>query len=382
MTVELYTHSVYSQLSELQRLSSGTVSMAQRYLLPLLSDGVPDYVSNLRTELRLLRVGDAILPLTINDGQWDNALSCSPYSQYISYAYDELQQIPSALFSTAIRALLAPLGGIFRWGELNRVVCVNNWLFSTNLYPDLTFSELRDVIAFLKEIFPSHALVFRSVTPIQDSQVSAALTELGALLVPSRQVYLSDSSDPRIFQARMVKSDQALRDKSPYRLLRGSEIPLDQAPRIAELYSLLNIEKYSRFNPAYTAKFVELALRERFLDFFALEHNGRIDAVMASYRRGNVLTSPFFGYDTQVAQDLGLYRQISLLLLEEAQSKGLLLNHSAGAGGFKRLRRAKPAIEYLGVVTEHLPFARQATWRLLRRLLLSVGVPLMKRYRL
>ena len=113
-----------------------------------------------------------------------------------------------------------------------------------------------------------------------------------------------------------------------------------------------------------------------------MQKDGQVDALMGYFTRNGVMTSPLFGYDTEKPQSTGLYRMIATLLALEAKDKQHLLNHSAGAGSFKKLRRAEEVIEYMAVYNKHLSFFRRIPWAILRRTMNSIGVPFMKHYQL
>ncbi|MEM9195986.1 MAG: hypothetical protein AAGF12_42865, partial [Myxococcota bacterium] len=81
-------------------------------------------------------------------------------------------------------------------------------------------------------------------------------------------------------------------------------------------------------------------------------------------------------------QSLGLYRRLMALAFEETLTHKLLLNLSAGAGSFKRLRGGEPELEHTVVFTAHLARRRRAAWRLLATLAQRIGGPLLTRLEL
>ena len=93
------------------------------------------------------------------------------------------------------------------------------------------------------------------------------------------------------------------------------------------------------------------------------------------------MTTPVFGYDTAVPQEIGLYRMLSAVLLRQSAEEGCLLHESAGAAQFKRNRGATAEIEYSAVYDRHLPFYRRMGWAMLSPLLNRVGVPIMKKHK-
>lgn len=163
----------------------------------------------------------------------------------------------------------------------------------------------------------------------------------------------------------MARSDQKLLDATDYQVIDKAELKLSDAKRLSELYHHLNIDKYSKINPQLNQHLFEHALRSDFMQFKALKKDNRIDGILGYYRIGNVITSPIFGYDTTMTQDSGLYRMIAHLLLLEAKREGVILHQSAGAGSFKKLRRAKPALEYYAVYDNHLPLRKRAATKLI-----------------
>ncbi|WP_204310158.1 hypothetical protein, partial [Enterobacter cloacae] len=71
------------------------------------------------------------------------------------------------------------------------------------------------------------------------------------------------------------------------------------AERIAELYHLLYVGKYSPLNPVFSAAWVLMTWRDGTLRYRGVRNaDGTLLAVAGSLVRGNVLTPPVVGYDT------------------------------------------------------------------------------------
>jgi hypothetical protein len=109
---------------------------------------------------------------------------------------------------------------------------------------------------------------------------------------------------------------------------------------------------------------------------------GRIDGVVGWFTNGDILTAPVVGYATELPQRLGLYRLLTQMCLQEAVRRRCLLNFSSGAAHFKRLRGGVPEIEYSLVFVGHLSKKRQRVWYLLSWILRTIGVPIMKKFKL
>ncbi|MFC5406125.1 GNAT family N-acetyltransferase [Cohnella soli] len=358
---------------------------AKRYLLPLLERGSEQYVRNVRTSLYVLSVDGMPVPITVNDAEYDNAYVVSPYTHYVSYARQELELLGNRALIQVLDALLTAIGALLKRSRFNRIVHVNNWLMSTNLYPALRSEQWEDALDKLLSVFPGHAVAFRSLNSSLNAPELERLRSRKCRLVPSRQIYLLQTDLPDFGNAKsrwLLKRDRALADEHGYEQVNADGMTDYDIPRIAELYRMLYLEKYSFHNPQFTERLLTDALHEGTLELHGFRRNGRLDAILGFYVRDGVMTTPLFGYDTSLPQKLGLYRMLSALLIELARSRGLLLHESSGAAQFKRNRGATAEIEYTAVYDRHLPQRRRLSWMALEWLLNRIGVPLLRKYKL
>lgn len=357
-----------------------------RWLDAMQAEGVPALIANVDTSLRALHhegLG-VTLPISVGDREYGDSYVFSPYTHYVSYAREELAMLESRAARAALGALLTPAGWLLRASRFNRAVQVNNRLLSTNLYPALGAEEIRAAVDLLLRQYSDRSLIFRSLNPRTTPLYIETLTALGFRLVPSRQVYLYDSPDRIPSKARwLLKRDYGLLEKHGYEIVGPEELTAADAPRLAELYRLLYIDKYSAHNPIFTPRFFEIALEKGLLNLYALRARGtgRFDAVLGYYIQDGIMTTPVFGYDTGLPQETGLYRMLSAVLLKLAAEENSLLHESAGAAQFKRNRGATAEIEYSAVYDRHLSPYRRIGWALLSPLLNRVGVPIMKKYK-
>ncbi|MHA7964262.1 GNAT family N-acetyltransferase [Paenibacillus sp. CAU 1782] len=355
------------------------------YLEPLMRDGARPFIANVHTKLEVAVIDDLILPLTVNEGEYDNAYVVSPYTHYVAYAKQELMLLKSPLLEKGLSVLLDVLGYGMKKSHFNRVVHINNWLLSTNLFPRLRGEQLLSVLEAVKDRFPKHAVVIRSLCPSLHGELLDHMRAGGCKLVPSRQVYFYHANDPGFGNAKsrwLLKRDFELIDKNGYTFVSANEMTDADIPRIVELYKLLYLDKYSMHNPQFNEAYIALAKKTGILNVYGLRKNGRLDAVMGYFCRNGVMTTPLFGYDTTLPQSLGLYRMLSACLISQARENGHLLHESAGAAQFKRNRGAIADFEYSAVYDGHLPLGRRWAWSLLEGLLNKVGVPLMQKLKL
>ncbi len=340
--------------------------------MPFLKNGTSSYIDNVETRMMALLIDDIVLPVTVNFADYNNSYVCSPYGHYVGYCHDQLSGKRKKLFAP----LIDSYGSFYKLGKLNRVVMVNNWLYSTNLYPNLDAKQIQEIKEFLVKKFPHHAIVFRSINDYELLELKEILREHKFHLVPSRIVYFTKADSDSAFKSRMFKSDLSILKNSTYEI---SSLEIEDAARAAELYHKLNIEKHSKLNPQFNSQFIKMAIENNFLSFKGLRRDGRLDAVVGYYSTDKVMTSPLFGYDTDLPGELGLYRQLSTILLQEAKEAGKLLHQSSGAGDFKKLRRAESAVEYNAVYTKHLPFYQKASWSFLNKIMNTVGLSAMRK---
>lgn len=358
---------------------------AKAYLSAFMQEASDRYVKNVRTRFLAITVDDLVMPLTVNETGYDNSYVCSPYTHYISYAKEELRMLQTPFWEGTMAKGLDVLGWMMRKSGVNRIACINNWLLSTNLYPDVTPWQVSRITRFCTERFPRHAIAFRSVCPRLQPSMYEGLRAAGYIMVPSRYVYLFHPDWPKQGGWRVrntLKRDRRMLEKSGYRVVVHDELKKEQVPRIIELYNALYLDKYSRHNPQFTPAFIRLAMEKRTLNLIGLEKEGRLDGILGYFQRNGVMTTPLFGYDVTLPKETGLYRILSSLLVQEAERQGLLLHQSAGVGAFKADRGAVGEVEYTAVYLGHLPKSRSVIWQALSFLLNRFGIPLVEKYRL
>lgn len=355
---------------------------AKKYLVPFIRDGVKSYIKNVDTEMMILQIGEYIIPITINNEEYENSYVCSPYTHYVSYALEELHELKKPVLEHVLSGIIKTIGVILKRTRLNKVVHVNNWLLSTNLYPDLTDEILKKIIIFLRECFPEHTIIFRSLNKVTNGNIISYLNKVGCYPIASRQVYGLNLKSGKLPSLYDVKKDLKLLASSCYEVVSADQLSASDIPRMIELYKMLYLDKYSENNPQFTGAFIECALRTGILTLFGLRKGDLIDGVIGFFERNGVITTPFVGYDVAQPQAAGLYRLLSIKIIIEAAARCVYLNNSSGAAQFKRNRGAFGHIEYSMVYYSHLSWWRRIPWLLLSSVMNNMGIPLMKKYRL
>jgi len=354
------------------------------YAAMLLGAPAAYWIQNADTDFRMLQVKeDLFLPVTINYTEWESTFTCSPFTAYVLYAQDEIKrniQIP--LLKWGLLGLLKGASLILKAGQINQNVHVNNFLLSTNPYPAWSGAELKDVTAFLRDAFPQHALIFRSLNEAQHGYLLESFQQNGYALVGSRQVYLYDMAREIWRKHNNNKQDLRLMRKQNLQYLDHEAMGAYLQEALV-LYQKLYLEKYSQHNPQFTLPFFQTCHQSQSMIFqgFA-DEEGRLKAFSGLFVIEQTITSPLVGYDTDAPQKQGLYIHAIQSVFDYMFKTGKTLNLSSGAAHFKRLRGGKPAIEYSAVYFSHLPFFRRMVYGLLLQLSNKIGIPLMKKYEL
>lgn len=356
---------------------------ALRYLHILATMGLDQLIPNVRTRITGMRSGERVFPVTINDGARGGSYVCEPYSAYILYARRELEIIGAGREKWLFVPIIALAALFLRAAQFNRIVHIDNWLLSTNLHGDWQGADIKAIRRLLVDRFPRYIIAVRSLDRWSSPGIIEHALRDEWVLFPSRQIWVVDDVAAQWQQRSSLAEDRRVLRRSGLMVETLETIGAADAERIAQLYAMLYLEKYSVLNPAFSARWVIETARAGLIQYrCARDAAGIIQAVAGSLRRGDVLTPPVVGYDTAQPKSRGLYRIACLLFTEDAMAAGVRLNGSAGAASFKRTRGARAEIEYSAYYIAHLPLLRRAILRLLSSLLNRIAVPYMRKHQL
>ena len=242
-------------------------SYAKRFLEPMVKNGIPAYIDNIQTDVFALKVADHVLPVMVATENYENSYICSPYGHYISLGQQSTQLIGNPFFAKIVQKLVGGLGLGVRAGRINSVVYVNHWLAALDLYPGgFTTENLLAITAFLKERFPEHAIIFRSLTPVTNASLILSLVNLDYDLLASRYVFFTDTKNDAVFTTRILKSDLKLWRDSPYKICDESQISPDEFPQLLELYNRLYLDR-PNLQPRYNQRYIQMLFEQRLLHF-------------------------------------------------------------------------------------------------------------------
>ncbi|WP_018343224.1 hypothetical protein [Cytophaga aurantiaca] len=341
-------------------------------------------IQNVDTEIRFIQIQHSLVfPVTINNAEWDNSYVCSPYTAYVTYAKEEAEQkIQNKILRFILKLFISTFGIYLKSTQINKVVHVNNFMLSTNPYPEWKGSHIREVLAFLVKELPGHAIIFRSINDIQHKELLKACVNANMKLIASRQVYIYNEPFTDFMKRNNNYQDQRIIRKKGLIYVSHEEMwgYLEEA---LHLYNLLYLKKYSKHNPQFTLTYFTESYTLGLIHFQGYkDHTGRLRSFCGLFTQGDTITSPLVGYDTSAPKEDALYIHAIQLIYMYRLNANKTLNLSSGAPLFKRLRGGIPAIEYSAVYVKHLSLFRRSVFVLLKFASNSIGVPLLKKYEL
>lgn len=357
-----------------------TGSLAGRYVAALAHGGPQRLIANVQSRPLLLRHGEFHLPVTVDDGGYGRSYVASPHSAYVLYAREEIDLVGMTRGRSLARAALAGLDGLLRQARFNRAVHLDNWLLSTNLHGAWKGEGLPQMRTALATAFPDYFLILRTLDGWSSPDLLQAARSDGWILVPARQIWVVDDLRRDWKPRNAFGNDRRALARSGLKVEDVDRFDEADCQRVADLYRLLYLDRYSALNPHFTAQFVAFTQQSGMMHYrVAREPGGRIMSVAGMLHREGTMTPSVVGYDTARPQSEALYRIAAYLFSDWAMERGLALHGSAGAAHFKRQRGARGVIEYLAVYAGHLSAGRRMTIQALASTLERAVVPMMKR---
>jgi len=336
------------------------------------------FVSNANVKISSIKIAEHLMPITVTAPGPTQTWTVSLRSAYGPYALTEIDHAPFPAARPILKALVKSMDWALTHSGLDNLVCVNNWLLSTNLYPDWDGTGLEkatmDLVAYYSESF----LAFRSLNSAHHSSLLKKFLACGWVLLPSRRVWVVEPDTP---YTRDRANDDRLLAKTSMIKAEGHEFDDTDWSRAADLYAQLYLDKYSGLNPVFAPHFLKWSQNVGLMDIRGLRNDsGVLLSIVGTISEGRVMATPLIGYDMSAPQKLGLYRMSTAMAFEVMTERNLCFNLSAGVGGFKRNRGANPIIEYTALYHRHLSPWRGIAPNVLRGMLSRIGVPVMERF--
>lgn len=370
-----------TNINDLIKLSNLKDNSFLNYFASMITEGTKKYIENIDCEIKILQINDKFLPLVFADDNYNDSLYVSILSHYVKYTIQEFQRfISNKLLKNFLVFILKIFEKIFIANKINKVLYVNHYLVSTNLYPDITQDEIKQIIEFLKETFPDYAIAFKNINKFYDCDLHHKLILSNCSFIVSRQIFLLDKEIKSTLKSKYlykINNEIKLLNNSLYKIT--NEIFEEEYCLIEELYTKLYVEKYSKYNPKYTKEYFKLVRQSKIFDINVLKMDEKICAASILQGNSRIMTIPALGYDMSISKNL--YSLINAQHLKIFDYNFEIFNLSAGIADYKMQRGAKPVIEYMAIYYKHLKFNRQFVYKILEKAV-NITIPILCKKRL
>jgi hypothetical protein len=171
-----------------------------------------ELISNVETEYKVLKIDEGkYFPVTINNTELDSSFVCSPYTAYALYSKEELtQKINNKLIQFPLLLVIKLLGKWLQYGQINKNIHINNFLLSTNPYPEWDGIEIKEITEFITKEYPNHSIIFRSLNRFQHQHLLDVFKKNKYRLIGSRQVYIYNLNEQNWLKHKNNKNDLKL----------------------------------------------------------------------------------------------------------------------------------------------------------------------------
>src|SRR5262245_55850504 len=149
-------------ISNLPWPTNDETQSARTYLVPLIRDGASFYIDNAHVQMSAILLDQQVLPMVLCYEATGNSDVCSPTSHYLRYPLVEMERQKDGISRLMLKSSLQAASFFLQRAHLDKVIYLNNWLWSTNPCPNLTASQVDAVTNHLIEMYPDHAILFRS----------------------------------------------------------------------------------------------------------------------------------------------------------------------------------------------------------------------------
>lgn len=317
-------------------------NFVKEYFLWMHKKWTKEYIKNIDVDIKFIEIDDFLIPVSL----WNHKDNCYTTSLLwlMRYWKYETKNISNLLVSYFYNFFLDFLIFIAKRNYIDDVVYVNNFLLSTNIYPDFSKDTLNKIHEFLKESYKNKIIIFRSLNNLNNNEIMNSLNTIWFRKMISRQIF--------IFENRYIDSYKKLKVvKNDFRIINKfgfsfKKIDISEAKVILDLYNMLYLDKYTYLNPQFTVGMIENLLHNKFFSFYKLEDNNKVIGIIWYYSLNNQSTAPIFWYDTSYNKRYNLYSQISNLLTFQSLNDCNTLNSSSWAWKFKMARGWEKYLEY------------------------------------
>lgn len=348
-------------------------------------------ISNVEASYYYLNWCDYAFPVVVVDDYFQSqSYVASLFNTYILYSVEELEIIHLPKWLTVLlKGVICGVGKLFNQHKMDRVVYVNNWLVSTNLYPENfspTQADIQQLVNTIVAQFPKHTICFRSLTKKLNQSFIQMLQGAKFLPLASRQVYIFDASNGQtdnILKHRDTQRDLKLKKKFQS-YFQWDQVPnAERARQYKKMYEQLYITKYCHLNPKYSEQWLMMSGKINMIRFHTMyDKNDHSVGLNGIFQVDKVMSIPIFGYDCDSSPKLAYYRQLVAECIADSVDQSLIYHASSGVADFKLNRGAEAHIEYSFCYVEHLSKQQRFQLKGLATIVNTLGVKVMHIFKL
>ncbi|QTQ07972.1 GNAT family N-acetyltransferase [Macrococcoides canis] len=351
------------------------IGIKEREYLRYMMEGITRGIRNVQARVEVMVLNGQLIPFSIKDGGMNQSWIHSFTGQYIDEMVSETSRMDMPAYLRTVTSAILATGRFVLNPSCEQTVTVFPSFMSTTMYEGYEFDQIELITKLLSERYPKHAICFRTLNDKFHKHEMELLKEAGYERLISRAVYIYDSNEQHNKNERKdLKKDIKKFNKSGLTLTMTLEN--DDFEQLIPLYEQVYLDKYSNFNPHYTAEFFKFMYEHTNLQWFVLKDKERIVSFMAVQEAGNILFPAYFGMDQSIKH---LYFITSGLLYEFAKRNRYAINNSAGAKDYKLARGSRPYLEYHYVYIKHLSPMQQLNYVSFIKCATTIGAPALKR---
>lgn len=326
-------------------------------LLALIKRGPKYYIDNINVEIVLCVVNDKWVPIVINHGDDRYCYLVSFINHYAIDAKEKLNSIKNVFLNFLFDKLLYLIRKLLSFFNCDRVIYINNWLFSTTPNIVLTTDELKEITSYFCKKYPHYLIMIRNVNKRLYKTFMNSALDNGYLFFKDELAYIFELYKSKVKFTNHLKKDFALFKKSSYLLKRVDKLSNNELLEIKRRFWQLYIEKYN-CNPQYNEHWFKLILENKLTEFFLVKERGTILGFHCKYFHEGFKIAAFLGYDTTMDKKNGIFRLLWIPSIKDSIVSKVPLYVSTGVGGFKQNRGATNVRTYNLLYVKHLNWLR------------------------
>ncbi|WP_406824839.1 hypothetical protein [Pedobacter sp. KACC 23697] len=358
-------------ISSINKSDFSTLPDWVEFLILLLQNGPSHYVENFNCDFLLLQINDKLIPIAQNNAAANNSHLTSINTYYISFGIDSIKhKLKSKLSGLVVSSFASMMQTIFSFSKLDRTIFINCWLMPTGPLVTLEKGEYDEVVVFLRNHFPDHALVFRGFTNF--FKISGEQIAPDVLLLS--RVYYQIENIKEILKTKNIKNALRTLKNTKYKIDDRNGIVKNDHQRMIALYNKLYIDKFSDYSLKYNEEWIELISKFPVFNIHLVrDEQELIQSFIVTLSDPDIIVSSIGAYNQGAVDSFNLYVLNFANRVVDANLRDKKINLSSGGDYFKRKRGGIPNVEYDIVYFKHLKGFTSLRWKVFSWLFKNVA---------